>query len=95
MVQLKKILPNNLCLEVNATSKKIVKRRPINISLGGLQIIIKGRIGGSRRTRTIRHTYGKQGPTSHCINSKSNQTTINTKWGTWNLRTTLLKNINQ
>jgi len=68
---------------------------PYNKSyLKGLQLTLKGRLKGARRARKMTNHHGSIGPNTYSKRSKSNQQTIYTKWGTWNLKTSLSRTTN-
>ena len=62
--------------------------------LKGLQLTLKGRLKGARRARKMTNHHGSIGPNTYRKRSKSNQQTIYTKWGTWNLKTSLSRTTN-
>ena len=92
------LIPNNKTIlrkesiKPSIESKKIYKRKS---KLLGLNISLKGRLKGARRARRLVHNWGSTGPNSFNKRSKSNNTNIYTKWGIWNLKTSISRSINQ
>ena len=75
-------------------STEKIKVRYKKSYLKGLQFTLKGRLKGARRARKMSKHHGSIGPNTYNKRSKSNQQTIYTKWGTWNLKTSLSRTTN-
>jgi hypothetical protein len=69
--------------------KKNLTLKTSTTRLKGWQLSVKGRLKGARRARKMQRHFGSTGPNTFNKPSQSNQRVIFTKWGAWNLRTSL------